>query len=157
MNFQIPSGYKPYEKKELLRKGTPAPEWTGKDMSGNTYSSKSFAGKTLLLFLTDINCFGNQVSIGMMNNLTNKYQNKKVVVISLFGNSKKELSQYTETNQMNFPVIYDAQKIKEKFNSPGAPFFYIIDKNGHVSYSVYGYIEGGETTLGEELDRVLNR
>ncbi|SUJ18092.1 thiol-disulfide oxidoreductase [Sphingobacterium spiritivorum] len=124
-------------------------------MQGNTYSFRSFAGKTLLLFLTDISCFGNQLSIGMMNSLAEKYQNKEVVVMSLFGSSKKELTQYTETNQINFPVIYDAQQIKEKYNAPGAPFFYIIDKNGYVSYSVYGYTEGREMTLGEELDKVL--
>ncbi|MGJ1471567.1 peroxiredoxin family protein [Sphingobacterium spiritivorum] len=156
LNFQIPPGYKPYEKKELLTKGTPAPEWTGKDMQGYTYSSKSFAGKTLLLFMTDISCLGNQLSIGMMNNLTNKYQNKEVVVLSLFGSSKKELMQYTATNQINFPVIYDAQQIKEKYNAPGAPFFYIIDKNGYISYSIYGYNEERETTLGEELDKALS-
>lgn len=155
VDFVIPSGYRPYQSKELLAKGTVAPEWNGNSIEEKPYSSRSLAGKTLLLFLTSDNCPGNQMSITMMNRLVEKFRSRNVIVLGIFNNSRKQLVEYAEVNHLDFPVIYDAQAIKDKFNAPGAPFFYVIDRDGTVRYSVFGYKEGRESDLEEALIKAL--
>ncbi|MBO9683798.1 MAG: hypothetical protein J7502_14205, partial [Flavisolibacter sp.] len=67
IKFKVPEAYHLHENLPLLAEGTMAPEWVGTAVSENTYSSKSFNGKVLLLFLSDIGCPANQLSVPMLN------------------------------------------------------------------------------------------
>ncbi|WP_223584769.1 redoxin domain-containing protein [Sphingobacterium sp. GVS05A] len=91
-----PDGYRPYEKVTLLAEGTTSPTWDGLDVDGNRYTSKQFDGKVQLLFLSDINCPANQLSISMLNKLADHYKNQNVQVIGVYPENK---------NNQQIPVI----------------------------------------------------
>jgi len=155
MDFQVPDRYRPYEKVTLLAEGTTAPAWDGLDVDGNRYTSKQFEGKVQLLFLSDINCPANQLSISMLNKLADHYKNQNVQIIGVYPENSNKVNSYLQSNPLKFPVIYNGIYIKNSYNAPGAPYFYIIDPKGTIAKSVALYSTDWQQQFTEIIDKLL--
>lgn len=149
-------GFTPYVQEALLSKGTPAPAWSGATLRGVSVSSATGLGKTVLLYLSGIDCPAAQASIRTVNNITEKFKHGNFAVFGIYYNSKKSLETYVQENTILFPVIFNGQAIKKKFHAPGTPYFYILDKAGKVAYAQTGWSASTESTLEETIGRLLN-
>src|SRR5690606_1381937 len=138
-DFSVPEGFCVAEELTLLADGESAPVWEGYTTNGMHFTSDSLKGHYVLLFLTDINCPGNQLSIQLVSNLYNKYSEGKLKVIGIYSDKWNSLEKYRLSNNIPFPLIYDGQAIKNAFHAPGAPYFYILDPQGKVAFSRMGY------------------
>jgi peroxiredoxin len=112
-------------------------------------------GKVLLLFLSNIDCPGNQLSIPMLNSLSNKYKGRKFQIIGVFPENRSRLDRYVKSNDLEFPVLYGGMTIKNDYHSPGAPFFYIINQKNEIVKSRVGYSDDLQQMLTEVIDKVL--
>ena len=156
-NFSPPSSAQiaKNDKKELLKSGEMSPAWAAEGLDGLNYSSSQFLGKNTLLFLTVIDCPANQLSINTINNIINKYPQDKIQVIGLFAESKDRVQKYSESNPIKFPIISNAKEIKENYHAFGSPYYYLIDKEGKVFKSSFGYSDGLEKQLIDSIEEMM--
>jgi|GEM_PF-2623472 len=152
-DFILPEEYRPHDRKsaQLLNTGDMAPEWSTLTLSGDSIGSQSLRGSQVLLFLTHTQCPANQLSNAVINKLVERFPDLKIV--GLYGNTSTSLSRYLERNPLHFKVAADAQPIKNKFNAPGSPFFYLIDKDGRISFRRMGYSTDLMDLLTSEIQK----
>ncbi|SDC68585.1 peroxiredoxin family protein [Niabella drilacis] len=154
-DFKVPEGYHLEKELPLLQEGAVAPDWEGADVNGKRYASKDFKGRVLLLFLSGIGCPNNELSVPVLNRLAAAYSGKAVQLMGVFPDGKDKLGRYVKTNHLQFPVLYNGDKIKNAYHAPGSPFFYIVDQNGGIVKSKAGYSADLEQLLTEAINKVL--
>lgn len=154
-DFKIPKWYHLYKKIPLLAEGIQAPDWSGVDLNGRKYTLKDFEGKILLLFLSDIGCPANQLSISILNKLSDIYKGRNLQIMCIFPESKDRLTNYITSNKLDFPVLYDGMSVKNTYHAPGSPYFYIINQSGKIVKSRTAYSEDLEEILIEIIDQSL--
>lgn len=94
-----------------LEIGTRMPEFSGLDQKGNAISSKDFAGKKLIIFFypkaSTPGCTAEAC------NLRDNYQlleEKGFKIIGVSADSEKRQLNFSEKNELNFPLIADEDK-----------------------------------------------
>lgn len=149
-------GFTAYVQKALLNVGIPTPSWKGVTVEGDTVSSEGGLGKIVLLYLSGINCPAAQSSIRMINQITEAFAPDRFVVFGIYPEENKSLQTYAQRYCLHYPIVFNGQAIKMKFNAPGSPYFYILDKTGKVAYAQTGWSPETEKTLTEKIRDLLN-
>lgn len=147
---------------ETLKAGTPAPDFTVKDLQDQPYQLKAAQGKeAVLLFFWSFFCGPCREEIPMINEMSKTYKEKglQVVSVNLDGREmKKAVDKYVANEKLVFRIVFDelvgdAFAIADPYGVAGTPTMYLIDKAGTVRFSVVGAITGDK--LKKEIDAVL--
>jgi peroxiredoxin len=147
---------------ETLKAGSPAPDFSVKDLADQPYQLKSAQGKeAVLLFFWSFFCGPCREEIPMINEMTKSYKEKglQVVSVNLDGREmKKAVDKYVANEKLVFRIVFDelvgdAFAIADPYGVAGTPTLYLIDKAGTVRFSVVGAITGDK--LKKEIDTVL--
>ncbi|MBZ4189212.1 TlpA family protein disulfide reductase [Niabella beijingensis] len=148
-------GFTPYVPKTLLSAGTPTPAWYGVTVQGDSVSSESGLGKVVLLYLSGIGCPAAQASIRTINHIAATFAPDRFVIFGIYDDGKKSLQTYIQQHSLLYPIIFNGRAIKKKFNAPGSPYFYILDKTGNVAYAQTGWGPETEKMLTEKIRNLL--
>ena len=156
--FSLPSDAIPAveDTTKLLGKGEDNPIWNAKDLNGKDHFSKDFKIKKTLLFLTTMDCPANELSINLLNKLKEKYTTEEIQFIGVFSESSKRLEKYIQLKNIDFPIIGNGKPIKKLYHAKGSPNFCLIDKDGKIYFSQFGYNDKLEVELINniaEMDR----
>jgi peroxiredoxin len=147
---------------ETLKAGSPAPDFTVKDLADQPYQLKASQGKdAVLLFFWSFFCGPCREEIPMLNEMTKNYKDKglQVVSVNLDGREmSKAVNKYVTNEKLAFRVVFDelvgdAFAIADPYGVAGTPTLYLIDKAGTVRFSHVGVITGEK--LKKEIDAVL--
>lgn len=136
--------------------GDTVTSFTGTDLSGKTFSLKSYKGRPVVIrfFLTD--CEYCKADTPIFNRFYDKYRDKGLVMVYINNNglNKAEVQAFTRQLNITFPVIYDsAGTIAKQYNIKLQPLTLILSPE----HKLLGALLGGvsEPELHELLSPYL--
>jgi len=147
---------------ETLAPGTPAPEFSVRDLSDKEFRLKESIGKeSVLLFFWSFFCGPCREEIPMINQIAKDNQGKGLLVVgvNLDGREmKKAIDKFVVTEKIGFRIVFDELKgdsftVADPYGVAGTPALFIIDRKGIISYSVVGSVT--TDTLRKEIEKAV--
>lgn len=117
-----------------LTLGRPAPDFTLKDINGETVSLQDFRGKVVLLDFWATWCGPCIGELPKLKALYEKHKdNSDFVLISISSDANDEtVERFVTTNEMPWIHIRETEEMQAKYNVIGIPHYTVIDKNGLI-------------------------
>lgn len=142
--------------------GSPAPDFTLKDMNGKEYTFSSFRGKVVFVNFWATWCKSCREEMPSMQVLYKHLKERNVpfemLAISMDRvTTQKEVESFVRSLGITFPVLLDPWgKTDGKYKLTGVPETYIVDQEGRVVEKVIGPRDW--TTIGavEKIFGLLN-
>ncbi len=141
----------------LIQVGVQAPGWELNDNIGNNKKSlSSLKGKVVLIDFWIKNCGACIQSVPQMNELHEKFKNKKFEVIGINAyDTKNDVNWFSNKYNIDYPVLLNGKPVAEKYGVNGFPAFILIDKKGKVVYTAEGYSPAVKTELEKLMKEML--
>ncbi|HEX6428661.1 MAG TPA: TlpA disulfide reductase family protein [Niastella sp.] len=147
----------------------PGPTWELKDVNGNTVSSASLKGKTVVLDFWATWCGPCKRSFPAMQMAVNKFRDNPDVQFLFIhtwekgeGDATAAAKKYVDDNKYSFRVLMDLKdeasgtnKVVEGFGIQGIPTKFVLDKNGNIRFKVTGF-SGSDEAAVEELSAMID-
>jgi len=130
--------------------GGPAPDFSLKDISGNTVSLKDLRGKYVILDFWATWCPPCLMSIPELVSLHGKYKEKDLVVlgISLDDPDKvdtRALNRFRDQYRIGYTILRGNEKVVHDYSGPGGmpiPTMFLLDREGRIVEKLVGFIPG---------------
>ena len=119
---------------DLLKPGTPAPEFVLNDINGNSVKMSQFRGKTVVLIFWASWCPDCRAEVPALKELQAKTDPDKVVFVSISSDRTVEAwKKYVAENEMGGVQLYkDKSKVSEDYHVKWIPSQYVIGPDGKV-------------------------
>lgn len=119
---------------DLLKPGTPAPEFVLNDINGNAVKMSQFRGKTVVLIFWASWCPDCRAEVPALKELQAKTDPSKVVFVSISSDRTVEAwKKYVAENEMGGVQLYkDKSKVSEDYHVKWIPSQYVIGPDGKV-------------------------
>lgn len=115
--------------------GKPIPDFNFTDLNGKIYNPETTNGKIVVLKCWFIRCFMCVKEMPKLNDVVEKYQNRKdFVFISLAYDNKEQLKQFLKKTKFDYAVVpVSEQYFEEKLKIYSFPTHFIVSKKGVIS------------------------
>ena len=145
--------------KTKVKKGQIAPDFEFKSDSGKVMKLSDLKGKVVLInfFSTTCGPCRNELP-NIQKEIWEKYGTLKDFELIIIGcrNSKSELKDYKNQNQIKLPIYPDRKnKIYSIYANTGVPQSYIVDRNGVIVYSSVGYYKTEFENMLKTLEEII--
>ena len=126
---------------ELLKPGTSAPDFTLKDINGNSVSLRDFQGRKVVLVFWASWCPDCRAEVPALKELQAKSDPRKVAFVAVsFDRTKEAWEKYVKENEMTGVQLFENAPRKESFVNDAyhvkwIPSLYLIDEKGKVALS----------------------
>jgi len=119
---------------DLLKPGTPAPEFVLNDINGNAVKMSQFRGKTVVLIFWASWCPDCRAEVPALKELQAKTDPDKVLFVSISSDRTVEAwKKYVTENEMGGVQLYkDKSKVSEDYHVKWIPSQYVIGPDGKV-------------------------
>ncbi len=147
---------------ETLKAGSPAPDFTVKDLEGKEFNLKACCGKeAVVLFFWSFFCGPCREEMPMINEMTRLYRDKglQVIGVNLDGKEmKKAIDKFVQNEKVDFRIVFDelsadAFLVADPYGVAGTPALFVVDKKGVISYSHVGVVT--PEALKAEIEKVV--
>ena len=137
-----------------------APDFSLKDVNGDTISLSQFRGRIVLLDFWATWCPPCRMSIPELAALQKKFRDQGVVILGVSLDDPVQASDlflkaFMEKFSMNYHVLrYDAKIMQDYFGSenPAIPTVFVIDREGKIRNKIVGY---RHSVLEKSIDALL--
>ncbi len=128
-----------------------APDFTLKDLSGNTVSLKDYRGKIVLLDFWATWCVPCRKSIPELVELRKKYKSKELVIFGLSVDDPKYwddkyVAEFSKKRLgINYRVLRADKKVIRDYlgaKPVGIPILFVIDREGRIVDTIIGFAPG---------------
>lgn len=146
----------PYAVEKLS--GQKAPDFTLKDINGNTVSLSSFKGKVVLLNFWATWCPPCRAEIPSMNKLNQLLKNKGLVILAVSTDrAVVDVKDFLKNNPVNFTVVvdYNLSVSRSLYKVFMVPTTFLIDKRGIVIEKYFGEQDWTEPEMIKEIEPLL--
>ena len=126
-----------------------APEFTLRDLDGNSFNLKAERGKMVLIIFTTTWCPACRASIPTYRELYQAYGKRGMVMVNIdIQEPRKRVSQFSKTNSLPYRVLLDEEgSVAMAYGIVGIPALVLINQDGEA-------ISSDTTVILEILDRV---
>lgn len=134
-----------------------APAFALSDLQGKNIDESHFVGKVTLVNFWYPSCPGCVVEMPKLIDLQNKMQEKpyQTFAISLNYNNLAEVNTYSQTRNLPFVVMYDADNaVSERYGVELTPSTLLVDQQGNIVRRYIG--EPDWQDLQQRIDGLLN-
>ncbi len=137
-----------------------APDFTLKDLSGNTVSLKDYRGQIVLLDFWATWCVPCRKSIPELVELRKKYKSKEWVILGLsiddpkYWDNKYVADFSKKRLKINYKVLRADKKVIKDYlgaKPAGIPILFVIDREGMIVDKVLGFAPGEAERLLKKL------
>lgn len=133
-----------------LKPGTPAPDFAGTTLQGETVRLSDYHGQPLMLVFWSPECSACREELPAIQAIADDPQRQAAMVTVVSYVDTAEVAAFAKANDLHFPVISDESgQISQHYNVHGIPYTYLINPNGLIDSSVVG--SGGQTSLSGKL------
>jgi len=149
-------GFNPYLSNN--KKGTSAPDFTLKDMSGKKVSLSSFKGKPVFLNFWATWCPYCRKERKHLNSLHNDYKDKGLIILSVStDNSLVTVKRYLNRIPADFIVLSDSDgRAAASYNVGGLPTSFLINREGNIAQTFMGFRDWSNKGSRELFDTLLD-
>jgi thiol-disulfide isomerase/thioredoxin len=141
------TSYNPFKVGEKLK------NFKGITYDGIEKSIEDYKGRILVINFWFNKCKPCIKEMPLLNKVVQEYKDKGVLFLSITYNSKKEVSEFTNTHQFDFEKITDAQSIIDLYGVSTYPTTIIIDRENTIRFIKIGAFEK-EKELQNEIDKI---
>lgn len=137
-----------------------APDFTLKDINGQTHSLSQYSGKVVLVSFWATWCTPCMAEMPQLQKLYEKYASQGFVVLSISTDDARSTSQVkplVKAKGLTCPVLLDKETTVVSMYNPAKtlPFAVLLDRNGQIAKVHSGYNTGDEVTLEAEIQTLL--
>src|SRR6476661_6241773 len=130
-----------------LRIGAPAPQFAGQSIDGSSYDLSQMRGQVVVVTFWSTRCLICKAELPKVNQMIRGYAGKDVIFLALTADDQAKVADYIRKSPQEAHVIPNsfgallayADKDKDGNLNFGYPAFYVIDKEGRVSYKGSGW------------------
>ena len=131
----------------------PAPRFHAKTLAGERFSNESTKGKVILFQFWTTWCPYCKSEEGLVNNLTEEFAGKGLVVIAVdVAESKKVVQQYLRDHPRKCHIVMTGDtNLAAMYAANRYPIYVVVDRDGKIVDTQHG--AGGERPLRRSLAR----
>ena len=133
------------------------PNFTLEALQGNEYTLSKLRGKVVILDFWATWCGPCRKSIPVFNAIYDKYKDKEVLVLGIGLDDKEAIKKFVQTTPINYPVLIGSQEVARTYGIRAIPTTFIIDKEGIVTARHLGLLPNMQSTLEQEIERLINK
>lgn len=134
--------------------GKKAPDFTLRDLDGNSVSLEDFRGKVLILDFWAVWCGPCQMSLPFFQKMSERYGNRGLEVVGLHVDDRMpgldSVRDYLEDRRVHYTNLLSTFEVDEAFQVYAMPTTYLIDRDGRIAKLHVGF-QPGRTP--EELEK----
>lgn len=140
--------------------GDPAPDFTLRDINGQSVSLSQFKGKVVVLAFWATWCGPCKEEMPHLEKLYKEKKDQGLVVLSINTDDARSASKvkpYIRTNGYTFPVLLDRDATVISTYNPGKtlPYTVVVDRNQEIAKVSTSYNPGDEKALAALVDQLL--
>ena len=137
--------------RENIKKASP---FSVVSLNGKKLSLKNLTGRVIVLNFWFTGCGPCKAEIPKLNQLVNKYKNKKVTFIAFaLDDDKALLKKYLKLNPFDYEIIPGSEAIAKDYKITAYPTHIVINQKREI----IARIVGGINYIGENISRVIDR
>lgn len=122
-----------FKKNVTLKKNEKAPVIKHNTIQDVEFDLSEYKGKTVILDFWYIGCYACIFSMAEMEQLSQKYDTSKVVLIGVnVADSVNKIQPFLERRNITYNHIYNGQSVAQNYQVSAYPTLIIIDKNGNI-------------------------
>ena len=131
----------------------PAPEFTLKDMDGETHKLSDYRGKTLIINFWATWCPPCRAELPSMNRAWEKVKDDNIVMLAInVGEDEDTIFSFLGDNPIDFTVLLDASgEMIKTWPVRGLPTTFVLDSEGRLVYQAIGGREWDSDSLLEKV------
>lgn len=132
-----------------------APDFTLKDLNGNSVALESLKGKVVYLNFWGTWCQWCQKEMPDLEKVYKEYKDKGVAFLAVsVGDTEQQVKDYAGRYGLTVPIALDTdQAVSNAYAVRGYPTSIFLDKNGNVGWTKEGLME--EAEMKSVLDQLL--
>lgn len=132
-----------------------APDFTRKDLNGNSVSPESLKGKVVYLNFWGTWCYWCQKEMPDLEKVYKAYKDKDVAFLAVsVGDTEQQVKDYAGQYGLTMPIALDPeQAVSNAYVVRGYPTSVFLDKNGNIAQKKEGLME--EAEMKSVLDQLL--
>ena len=139
--------------------GSPAPDFTLKDITGKNTTLSSYKGKLVLLEFWATWCPPCKASIPDMVELHKKYRDKGFTVLGVSidtdPDATAKVAQFSSSNGITYPVLIADEAMPLTYNVMSVPTSFLISRDGIVISSYIGYFDDYSRKVSADIEKHL--
>ncbi|MCD6385995.1 redoxin family protein [Candidatus Sumerlaeota bacterium] len=140
-------------------KGKKAPEFTLKDIDGNTHSLSEQKGKVVLLDFWATWCGPCRRSMPFIQKLHKRYKDKGLVVWGINAQSDTQaLKKFLTAQKITYTILRDTEgSVSREYGVTAIPRILLIDKKGSVAGDYTGFSSDVEKEMEQTIKKILEQ
>lgn len=140
---------------DAARVGAPAPAFTATTLAGDSVSLASYRGAPVLLNLWATWCEPCRRETPYLQALQERYRAQGLVVVGVSVDPRDALTdvrRFVDEFGVSYPVLADPEmRALERFDPPGLPATFLLDREGLVRRVISGPVEPGDVGFHDAL------
>lgn len=151
------SDYKPYVAPPLLPKDTIAPVWKLPDLQGDSVSLADLRGNVVLVDFFYRSCYPCMQALPALQALHEHFGDEPVKIVGIDPYDKPEdgIAEFLAKRGVTYTVLLGGGIVAKTYRISGYPTIYLIDKEGNVADTQYGFGEGVDKSLEKKIRKLL--
>ncbi|MBK9256721.1 MAG: TlpA family protein disulfide reductase [Saprospiraceae bacterium] len=146
--------YEPYERPELLKIDSLAPDWELYSLTDELISLKSLQGQVVLIDFFYKSCYPCMLALPGLQALHEKYKDKGLKVIGIDPYDKKEegIGAFLSKRGVTYDILLGGTDVAKDYRVSGYPTMYLVDRTGKIIFVQAGYAK----SVDELLEKVIS-
>lgn len=134
--------------------GNITPDFTSKDVNGNTVRLSDYRGKVVLIEFWATWCGPCRELTPVLNKIYEKYKDKGFVILALASEDRDTVKDYIKEHRVKYPVLTATMETIKQYGIIGIPVSFLINKEGTI-VSRHMYTPDFVEELTTEIEKLL--
>ena len=139
-------------------KGSPAPDFTLRDLEGKDLTLSSLRGRVVLLEFWATWCPPCRESLPAMEKLYRKYRKEGMEVVAIaVRDDADEVRKLVAADGLSFRVFLDDEAVSRIYGISGIPALFMLDRKGVIRHQLEGYRPAVDEEIAARVEKLLSR